>query len=125
MGGSRPSTSFGKEYHPTIPAGANAESIQEVWREWDLQLFLTDASSTSLDQAPWHPEPLAALMLGCGNSAMRFVQFRCRKDTIATEAATQPHCIRFLVRERAATNSSYARAGTRLPFRMVAIGKRR
>ncbi len=54
----------------------------------------------SLDQSPWHPEPLAALMSDSDSCPMRFVQFRCGKDTIATDAATQPCCIRFLIGER-------------------------
>jgi len=53
-----------------------------------------------LDQKSWHPEPLSALMPDYGGSAMRLVQFRCRKDTIATDAATQPRCVRLLISER-------------------------
>src|SRR5467141_4035937 len=57
-------------------------------------------SSTSLDHVSWDPEPLAALISDCRGCAMRFIRFRGGEDTIATNAATQPRCMRLLIGER-------------------------
>src|SRR5262249_12389888 len=53
-----------------------------------------------LNRVPWNPEPLAALMPASASSVLRFVQFRCREDTIAADAAAEPRRIWLLIGER-------------------------
>jgi hypothetical protein len=73
--------------------GSAIELSTMQWpRYLDCQRDLSRVGAMSGVDAPRPPEPLTALMPDRGGSATRLVQFRCRKDTVAADAATQPCC---------------------------------